>query len=232
MNELLINATFNYNKNGGAISCSVPSPPPLRVSVAGNNSIKNILQAGVTDATLHLGGIATLGYIWLHSLGTAGVPPLPVIGVITQGGTPGAATWAYRIVANFGDGSLSVSTAVATATGAATLNSTNYNIIPWSDVGATSYDIYRTTSGGTPSTLGKIATGVTSPYNDQGAAGDASSVPSAIVSNYPIIFGPDGTVYPNELWAGEVGVIRWRGAAIHRKALALPTWFEYALIEK
>ena len=66
----------------------------------------------------------------------------------------------------------------STATGNATLNSTNYNTIAWTAVtGAYEYEVWRTAAGGTPSTTGLITTvasNVTT-YNDQGAAGNTAN---------------------------------------------------------
>jgi hypothetical protein len=90
-------------------------------------------------------------------------------------------------------------------------------------------------SGGTPSTVGKIHSGsTTSPYNDQGAAGDASSVPAEIASNKPVLIGPDGSIYPDMLYAGETQLRRANPADmtdIHVKSLGGFTELEQLLVE-
>lgn len=48
-------------------------------------------------------------------------------------------------------------------------------------------------------------------------------------TNY-IEFGSDGASYPNRLNAGEFGVMRWNGAAIHAKANTAACLLEYILI--
>jgi len=119
---------------------------------------------------------------------------------VTPTGTPGSQTWTYKIVAKIDSDVLSAAgTAGSTTTGNATLDNTNYNALSWSAVtNATGYDIYRTASGGTPSTLGKIAsvTGATT-YNDKGAAGDGSAAPTALAGGLgSIVFAPNrGTPY-------------------------------------
>src|SRR5581483_2256133 len=60
--------------------------------------------------------------------GTAGLSPPQQI-VITQAGTPGAATVKYRITAVNANGETIGSTEVTTTTANATLNGTNYNIV-------------------------------------------------------------------------------------------------------
>lgn len=97
---------------------------------------------------------------------------------ITQGGTPGTTSYTYRVTAYNSDGESIACTALATATGNATLSAVNYNTLTWTAVtGATGYYIYRTVSGGTPSTTGYIGTTTAVTYNDDGDAGDGASVP-------------------------------------------------------
>jgi len=230
LSDVSVTAALTFAK--GLITPSSIAPGLFGVSIVGDKYVKSNELVGLTDAALGLAALGSLGWLAFHNLATSAVPPNAAI-VITQGGTPGTTIDQYVVVAHFADGSLSASPAISTATAPATLNGTNYNIITWAAVtGATSYDVYRTSAGGTPSTTGKIATGVTSPYNDQGAAGDSSSVPVGVVSQFPIQVGSDGTVYPNQVLAGETIVVRWNGAAVHRKAITIPTEWEYLLIEK
>jgi len=111
----------------------------------------------------------------LPSLSTPSAP------TITPQGTTGAATWTYKIEALNKDQTSIASSAGSTATGNATLSSTNFNRITWSAVtNATSYRIYRTVSGGTPTTLGVIAVvGSVLQLDDTGLAGDSATAPTA-----------------------------------------------------
>jgi hypothetical protein len=97
---------------------------------------------------------------------------------ITQGGTPGTTSYTYRVTAYTSDGESIACTAVASATGNATLSAVNYNTLTWTAVtGATGYYIYRTVSAGTPSTTGYIGTTTDETYDDDGDAGDSATVP-------------------------------------------------------
>jgi hypothetical protein len=111
----------------------------------------------------------------LPSLSTPAVP------TITPQGTTGAATWTYRIEALNRNQTSIASTAGSTATGNATLTSSNFNRITWTAVtGATAYRIYRTVAGTSPTTLGVIAlVGAVLQLDDTGLAGDASTAPTA-----------------------------------------------------
>jgi hypothetical protein len=116
-----------------------------------------------------------LGSIQMQSLATPGTPTVTPTGP----GTPAGTAWGYKIVAKLADGT-TVTAAGAegtTATGAATLGATNYNALSWSAVtGASYYDVYRTTAGGTPSSTGRISTsGTAVTFNDTGIAGSGSA---------------------------------------------------------
>jgi hypothetical protein len=113
---------------------------------------------------------------------------------IANEGTAGTTQYAYSIQTVYSNGTTSLLTAgVSTYTGNATLNGTNYNQIQWIPVpNAVSYNIYRTIAGGTPSTVGLIASAVAGTlttntlgnqvlsYNDTGltASGLASGTPA------------------------------------------------------
>ncbi len=223
-----LNATVKFSFSKGILS-PYTIGDDFDFNIAGEYAIKkNLLISGAT--TLDLGAISTLGLIGLTNATSAAVPPAPVP-VITQAGTPGTTVVEYAVVAHFADGSVSVGLG-STATAAASLNGTNYNIVTWASVGATTYDLYRILTDGVPSTLGLIASGVTSPHNDQGAAGDGAATPSGVVSPYELQFGEDGSSWPIALWGGESGVIRWREAAIHVQPTNLPAELEYLLIEQ
>jgi hypothetical protein len=133
-----------------------------------------------------LGGLATSQY------------SAPATGNITvvNGGTTGSTSYSYVIVARDAAGGVVSSSAQTTATGNATLDNTNFNEIRLKGAavqnGAVSFfDIYRTASGGTPSSTGKIGTinptigaignlsaSTAFAFDDKGLAGDSSSAPS------------------------------------------------------
>lgn len=103
-------------------------------------------------------------------------PSAPTVSV--QGST-GSTAYTYLVVARSADGNTTVGSSITTVTtGNAVLSSSNHNrITPVAVTGATSYDIYRTASGGTPSSTGKIGN-ITSGYlNDNGLVGDSSTPP-------------------------------------------------------
>lgn len=123
--------------------------------------------------------------------------------VITTAGTGGAVTWTYVIVPKDLNGNPSpAGSAGSTAVGNATLTTSNFNIITWSQVdGAYSYDVYRTAHGTTPSTNGKIANVLASSIltgdfvqnyvlNDKALAGDSATAPSVNISGSGNFAGP------------------------------------------
>ena len=125
-------------------------------------------------------------YNWGVQTNTLSQPSTPVI---THTGT-GSGTWTYTIVACIGptctQASASGSCAAACNT---TANATNYPIITWTPTAnADYYKVYRTVSGGTPSSLGIIAvipsgstasgascSASTCVVNDEGLTGDTTS---------------------------------------------------------
>jgi hypothetical protein len=117
--------------------------------------------------------------------GSAGLLP-PIITGITHGGTPGTTSYSYRVTAVNAAGETIGSQTVTTATGAATLNSTDNNVIAWGTVtGAVSYNVYRTAAAGTPNTTGKINASpvMTTTFTDTGLSA-SGSVPTSNTSGY------------------------------------------------
>jgi hypothetical protein len=111
------------------------------------------------------------------------LPPLttPSAPTVTPQGTSGVTSWTYKIVAKKVSTSQfsAASTGGTTVVGNATLSSTNYNRVAWSAVtDANQYDVYRTTSGGTPNTTGLIGSTANIYFNDTGIAGDGSTAPT------------------------------------------------------
>jgi hypothetical protein len=105
----------------------------------------------------------------------------PSAPTVTPTGTTGATAYTYKIVARNRDQRSIASSGTATATGNATLSSTNFNRITWSAVtGATYYEVHRTATSGTPTTTGIIAiVGNVLQLDDTGLTGDASTAPTA-----------------------------------------------------
>ena len=230
MSNISTSSQLQFTNSRGA--GDILKPNPINVIVLGENYAKQTITVDSTGTTLDLGAITDTGWIILQNTMTAAPPP-SVDPVITQGGTPGTNNDAYILVFNYPDGSLSVSNQITTALANATLNGTNYNILTWTNpAGVSTVDLYRTLADGTPSTLGKIATGVTSPHNDQGAAGDGAATPTVINTEYQLEIGPDGSSWPLELRAGEFWPARWRVAAIHVKAILFDVQLQYFLTER
>lgn len=103
---------------------------------------------------------------------------------VTPQGTPGSTSYSYKVVAIAGGGKTTAASAAgSTSAGNATLTGSNFNRVQWTAVaGAQSYDVYRTVSAGTPSSLGKIGSvsaGATMQLDDTGLVGDASTAPSS-----------------------------------------------------
>ena len=91
---------------------------------------------------------------------------------VVNNGTTGTTTYGYEVAAAVGCCSTAASPELQTATGNATLNMSNFNTVNWTAVaGATSYNVYRTTSAGTPSSLGLLASLVACcSFADKGSA--------------------------------------------------------------
>lgn len=114
----------------------------------------------------------------------------PVTPLVSQQGTPGAATVSYVLVAINSLGHSAGSQVATTATANATLNGTNFNRINWTKVArATGYKLYRSVGGasqGLIATLGDVATA-----DDTGLAGDATTAPTDNTSGTVGIFWSD-----------------------------------------
>lgn len=86
---------------------------------------------------------------------------------VTPTGAAGTTPYSYRVSAFNSTGETLACTAVATATGNATLSSTNYNALAWTAVaGASGYNIYGREATGLGET--KLSTVDTNAYNDTG----------------------------------------------------------------
>lgn len=220
MSDILIGAKMNFSKGSGTPLIS--SPNDLGVNIAGQFAIKNRINVGTSDEALDLADLPDIGWCLFENIAEAGAPDA-VDPVITQAGTPGTTHDTYVLVFHYSDGSLSTSIEVQTVLANATLDGTNYNILTWTNPsGVSSVDVYRTEAAGSPSTLGKISTGATSPYHDIGGAGDGNPVPDQISSLYEIEIGHTSGTYTLHIFAGQFQLVQWNQAAIHVKSLGPP----------
>lgn len=119
---------------------------------------------------------ASWSYLKLAALPTPTGAP-----IVNVRGTTGATTWTYTVTAVTPNGETPASPTGTTTTGNATLTGSNFNRIMWPAVpGATSYNIYRTVAGGTPSSTGKIGSfdiysSTQQQFDDTGLAGSGTS---------------------------------------------------------
>lgn len=108
---------------------------------------------------------------------------------VVNSGTPGGTAYSYSYTCLDASGATTAGTSAAsTASGNATLNTTNFNTLEAKQIaGCTSYNFYRTASSGTPSSTGLIGNVVTNLVTDtfanvvllqdKGLAGDSSTAP-------------------------------------------------------
>jgi hypothetical protein len=135
-------------------------------------------QAGAFPFTAPVTSMSSLSTAQIATPGPPG---------ISQGGTAGSTSYSYLVVALDGNGGAIAGAPQSMATGNATLNATNFNLITFTcQPGAASYDIRRTVAAGTPSSLGKIGNkatvlargaAATCNFSDTGLAGDSTSTP-------------------------------------------------------
>ena len=149
----------------------------------------------------------------LQDLGALDTPALPTI---TPQGTTGATTYSYKIVAKAQNGVSAASAAGSTATGNATLSTTNKNLIAWVAIaGATVYDVYRTVGG---ATQGLIATaGNVTSIMDTGLTGDASTAPA--MASGTIFWSADELLQIaldgyRDMWRAIIDLHQWHYATV------------------
>jgi hypothetical protein len=124
------------------------------------------------------------------------------ISSVTNSGVTGATTYTYVVVAYCFNGTASVSAAVSTTTGNATLNGSNFNVITWTQVvGAYRYDVYRTVGGATQGKIIAKNQGSTT-INDNGLTGDGATAPTASLNNTGSIKIEGGIIQPATITAG------------------------------
>ncbi len=131
---------------------------------------------------------------------TATKPSQNATPTVTPTGTTGATSYSYIIEAVGTIGNSAASAAGTTATGNATLSSTNYNALSWTAFTPSSgsvlyYKIYRTVGG---STIGLVGTTTGTTFNDTGYTGNGASITAggnltASTTYYYKITAIDGT---------------------------------------
>lgn len=100
-------------------------------------------------------------------------------------GTPGSTQYTYVVVPKNATGAGIGSPPVVVTTGNATIGGGNTITLTLPTVtGATSFDIYRTQSGGTPSSTGKIGNTSAATFTDTGLAGDSTLPPTVNGTGY------------------------------------------------
>jgi osmotically-inducible protein OsmY len=111
-------------------------------------------------------------------LGVATQLAAPTGLTVTPQGTAGTTTYRYRVAPVDAEGGEGVATAgVTTATGAATLNGTDFNRVTWAArAGAVAYKVYGRT--GADGAVGLLATVTGTQYDDTGAATPGATVPT------------------------------------------------------
>lgn len=65
--ELQIQASLKFNKSGASINFDFPA---TLFDVAGSSGIENVISVGITDETLALGDVSTIGYVAVKNLET------------------------------------------------------------------------------------------------------------------------------------------------------------------
>jgi hypothetical protein len=110
---------------------------------------------------------------------------IPSAPTVSHGGVTGSTDYTYAVSAVMADGTTitQASPTTQTTTGNATLSTANYNVVSWTAVaGAWSYNIYRTSSAGSPSTTGLIGNTTGTSFNDTGIAGTVAAPTTTIIT--------------------------------------------------
>lgn len=240
-----LNGAGAYTTPAGSGTGSVTS-----VSVTTANGVSGTVATPTTTPaiTLALGAITpsnvTTPYVSSIAYSTTqlGNPSAPTLATV---GTAGTTSYTYLCTAVDANGFESNSgTALAIATGNATLSGTNYNTVTCASVAnASSENVYRTVSAGTPSTTGKIGNTTNGgALNDTGLAGSGTAPTinttgsvktQGTLSAAEIVVPGDGThagvmsLYPNTtlpgLTAGDFSLLGPNSASITAYGWQLPT---------
>jgi hypothetical protein len=226
--SLQLTSILSFSANGASLPLETYQ---ISIESAEGNYTKHTETVTTSDDVFSLDEVSTIGYVRLRNLAALVTVTTPSTPVITNGGTPGAATWTYKIVAKQIDGAYSAaSSGGTTTTGNADLDTDNFNTITWDAVpGAASYDVYRTAVGTSPTSTGLIATVFATTIDDTGLAGDASTAPSTAIDNV-LLYGDASADYPLKLNGGDIAMFRWNSAAMHRKASTADVEIEVTII--
>ncbi|MDL2342454.1 MAG: right-handed parallel beta-helix repeat-containing protein, partial [Patescibacteria group bacterium] len=138
------------------------------------NSAGTVLSTFTGDGSLGVGVSAPTARLQVAGGSIFQGISAPAQPTVTNIGTAGSTSYTYTVTATTATGETAAAPVRTTTTGNATLNGTNFNRISWTAVtGASGYTVYRTASGGTPSSTGYIATlsgGSTTTFDDIGTA--------------------------------------------------------------
>ena len=206
----------------GGLSVSSGAEISGSVGISGSVNTANTLQVMNSTGVSILNVNTSSSSVNLDQLlppGTVTTVSPPVISSLTTSGTAQTTSYTYEVVAAVTNGAITNPSSTDTiTTGNAILSATNYNIITWGAVtGVTNYYVYRTASGGTPSStglIGVIPSGTTT-LHDTGlsAAGTAPSTPGSLTNNTTYYFqvttidGTGGQTIPNTEASQSIGGI-------------------------
>jgi hypothetical protein len=208
--SIAYSSTFALTTNTGTISFQNATAAPSSTLTftngqgTGSTMVANGHQiwgegnngTGDDSSQLHAKGGVEFNGIYLPKLAAE------TISSITNTGVAGSTTYTYIVAAYCFNGTASVSAAVSTTTGNATLNGSNFNVITWTQVvGAYRYDIYRTVGGATQGKIIAKNQGSTT-INDNGLTGDGATAPTASLNNTGSIKIEGGIIQPATITAG------------------------------
>lgn len=109
-------------------------------------------------------------------------------GYAVTGFISGATTISYKIVGKDAQGGVTAASSAGTTTaGPASLSSSDYNRVTWTDpANAVTIDVYRTVGGATQGLIASVAAGVQT-LDDTGLAGDSATPPATRAQiSYPV----------------------------------------------
>lgn len=117
-------------------------------------------------------------------------PSIPHAPTLTRFGATGTTAWGYAIVGVDAAGKRTLlSPSAAIANGAAVLNANDKVQVSWSAYpGIVSYEVHRTTAGGTPNTTGRIGTTALLTLTDTGLATLEATQPDPVHTGVHVVF--------------------------------------------
>ena len=132
------------------------TPPAGAAPFYGRDLQNDIYQAQLLDEAAVFGAGSTLN-VTNSDLQTTQLSA-PAGLTVTAQGTTGSTSYTYLVADVSNAGTLAPATGVANSAGNATLTPTNSMLISWTGILGHTYNIYRSVSGGTPSSTGLIGT--------------------------------------------------------------------------